>query len=369
MKCIKCKKEIPENSKFCNHCGAKQKKDISKRLDGRYVKKIVVNGKPKYFYGKTKKELNQKILSFNEKESEKKKGLPFSQVADEWKEVSYPTLTYNSYSVYNARWKRARAYFADTPITQIDIADVNRYVMSFPKSWAKKTYKSYISVLHLIFNYAVKLGYIERNPADNVTLPSNLKTTTRTAITQEEKQIIIDTCDTIHNGLLFYFFLYSGLRKGEALALQWKDIDFDNKLINVDKSVYWYNNTPMLKSPKTEKGKRKAILLDCLAMKLKPLVKKPKDIVFTVTGGLITKRQFETIHKHWREDTGLTDVTPHRLRHTYTTMLFEAGLDVKDIQDIMGHAQFSTTMDIYTHITEQHKEKAIQKANDFMNKI
>ena len=93
------------------------------------------------------------------------------------------------------------------------------------------------------------------------------------------------------------------------------------------------------------------------------------SLVFTVTGGLITKRQFETIHKHWREDTGLTDVTPHRLRHTYTPMPFEARLDVKDIQDIMGHAQFSTTMDIYTHITEQHKEKAIQKANDFMNKI
>ena len=70
--------------------------------------------------------------------------------------------------------------------------------------------------------------------------------------------------------------------------------------------------------------------------------------------------------KRWREQTGLLDVTPHVIRHGYSTMCFNAGLTPKDMQDLLGHAQFSTTMDIYTDIQKEHKEETRAVLNDYI---
>ena len=152
------------------------------------------------------------------------------------------------------------------------------------------------------------------------------------------------------------------------LALTWGDIDFKNKEITVNKSVGFHGNQPYLKSTKTKSGTRQVILLDCLAEKLKPLRKNKDELLFGCENGYLTERRFATIHEHWVEATGLEDVTAHMLRHSFATYLFEAGVSVKDVQEIIGHSQYSTTMDIYTHITKEHREEALQKANKYKSK-
>lgn len=368
MKCVKCRKTIPDDFKYCNFCGAKQKKEISKRADGRYQKKIVIDGKPKYFYGKTKKELNQKIIAYNVELEKNKGGKPFNTVADDWYSDCMNVVTWNTYNGYRSKKNRASDYFSDTPISSITLTDVNDYIKSLPTSWAKKTTKDYVSVLSCIFEYALKIGYINQNPVSNVTLPKGQKTSHRRSVTKEERHIIETQWDKVDNGLIPYFFLYSGLRRGELSALTWKDIDFKNKLINVNKSVYWIGNVPHIKTPKTESGIRKAILLDCLAEKIKPLKGKPEALVFGYNGQIFGNSHLTRIFEKYCKETGIK-VTPHMLRHSFSTILFEAGLAVKDIQDILGHAQYSTTMDIYTHITKEHKEEAITKANDYLNSL
>lgn len=368
MKCKKCKKEIAEGSKFCNWCGIKQQDDIKKRSDGRYMKAIVINGTRKYFYGKTKKELNQKIIQFNAEQEEKKAGIAFNIVADEWANSIKDELVFTTWKSYKARYERAKSHFADTNITEIKLKDINDYISLFPSSWAKKTVIGYISVINLIFAYAVKNEYIDTNPCLYAKTPKNLKSTQRRIVTQAERKIIEEYWDKCEGGLMMYFLLYSGLRRGEMLALTWGDIDFKNKEITVNKSVGFHGNQPYLKSTKTKSGTRQVILLDCLAEKLKPLRKNKDELLFGCENGYLTERRFATIHEHWVEATGLEDVTAHMLRHSFATYLFEAGVSVKDVQEIIGHSQYSTTMDIYTHITKEHREEALQKANKYKSK-
>ena len=98
IKCKKCKKEIPNNSKFCCYCGKKIEKKSEKRADGRYEKSITINGKRKTFYGKTKAELNKKILLFQQEVEESQK---LGVLLIDYKEEYLPTLSESTQSGYS----------------------------------------------------------------------------------------------------------------------------------------------------------------------------------------------------------------------------------------------------------------------------
>ena len=136
--------------------------------------------------------------------------------------------------------------------------------------------------------------------------------------------------------------MYTGMRKGELLALTSNDISKD--FITVSKSLYHDANKPKVKTPKTESGVRRIPILD----KLRPYLK-AKGIVFSADGGYMTEMQFQ---KAWGEYVAATGIscTPHQLRHCFATMLYEANVPMKDAQFLLGHAQLSTTMDIYAEI-------------------
>lgn len=102
-----------------------------------------------------------------------------------------------------------------------------------------------------------------------------------------------------------------------------------------------------LNALKTVSGIRTVPLFDCLAEKLAPRI--PTELVFPqLDGSPLDDSAFKTGWLDYRKQSGV-NITPHQLRHAYATVLFEAGVDPKDAQELLGHAQFSTTMDIYTH--------------------
>lgn len=368
MKCIKCKKKIPDNSKFCNHCGAKQKNEkLYRRPDGLYEKSININGKRKVFRAKSEKEVFEKIYNYNETAEELKQGLPFSKIADEYEEVIMEELAYSTIVSYKPKIARAKAHFGNQPITKITIRNINNYINKFPKSWGFKTANGYLSVLKLIFKYAAINEYVINNPCSLVSVPKGLKKEHRRSVTKNEMDIINKSINE-PGGLIAYFILYTGLRRGEAMALKWSDIDFKNQTISISKSVSWHGNEPHIKEPKTEKGKRKVVLLDCLSKVILPLKKGKNDLVFPDENGeLYRNSKLTRLWDRWKKATGLFDVTPHMIRHGYSTILFEAGLQAKDMQDLMGHAQFSTTMDVYTDILTERKEETRNKLNTYLN--
>ncbi len=129
------------------------------------------------------------------------------------------------------------------------------------------------------------------------------------------------------------------------------------------KSVFYKGNMPYIKKPKTAAGTRKIILTDNLAEKL--IKGMPNAYVFTYDGNLKT---LYTYDKHWKEyleKTGL-NFTAHQLRHTFATMLFEANISEKDAQKLMGHADITTTQNIYTHIRETHFKDTAKLFNQYI---
>lgn len=157
-------------------------------------------------------------------------------------------------------------------------------------------------------------------------------------------------------GLFAYMAMYTGCRRSELLALTWDDIDLEDRTISVNKSIYQIEGGRVLvKPPKTEKGTRELPILD----KLLPYMQAGgKGLLFPNphSGGYIGDGSFTLYWRRYQAASGVT-CTPHQLRHCFATMLFEAGVSESDAQDLLGHAQISTTKDIYTHIREQRKKK------------
>ncbi|RGX53598.1 hypothetical protein DWV16_16680 [Anaerotruncus sp. AF02-27] len=359
MKCKKCRKTIPDDAKFCCYCGAPIQKKMYRRPDGLYEKIVTIDGKRIAFRGKTEKEVERKMVEF---QGVKERGPLFKDVAEDWEREHFPTLTYNSKKSYKPAKRRAVTFFGERPIKEIEVKDGKAYLGQLPQTWAQKTLKNHLLVLNLIFEYAAGNGILDHNPMEYVQIPKGAKRSYRRAPTPEEIETIKNSIDKPF-GLFAYFLLYTGCRRGEALALQYKDVDRKNKTIHITKSVYHEGNAPRIKAPKTEKGIRDIILLDVLAEKLPK--GKASDFIFGSGGSPLTSSKVEDLWMGYQKATGLDGVTPHVVRHGYASILHEAGVDPKDAQEMLGHANISTTLDIYTHITEKKRSETAEKLNRY----
>jgi integrase len=336
----------------------------TKRADGRLVKTIVDprTGKRKYFYGDTMREINAKIMEYTEAADV---GKPFSKVARDWWHVTEDSLSPNSIHTYDVARRRAVDYFADTPISQIKAKDIQKFLSTFAKKpdggmMSRKTVANQLMIVSQICKHAVYEGYIDANPALGVSLPKGLKTSKRSSAGKGNEDIIKKTADV---WLFPFFILYTGLRRGEALALTGADIDRKEGLIYVRKSVYFQSNRALIKEPKTEAGYRSVPILAPLA----PLLPELKDDEYLFPAPTDPKSPMGYSAFNYRiekycEITGAQFV-PHQLRHSYATILFECGIDAKTAQHLLGHAQISTTMDIYTDFRKQAQIEAVKKLN------
>lgn len=342
---------------------------ITQRSDGRFVSTVTDprTGKRVYIYGKTEREIKKKMLTYTQKAT---KGRTFKEVADEWWEMTEVSIAWNTRCGYKTAYERAVNHFGSEYINVITAPDINAYITRFAgkgaNAKAKKTVTNQLLIIRLIFKHAVSEGDITINPAMSVEVPNNLKSTKRKAASKEEEDIIKMTADV---WLLPYFILYTGLRKGEALALTGADIDLKNRIIKVTKSVYHRNNKAFVKMPKTEAGKRVVPILDPLLPYLPTDLKNDEYLFCSARdpkkpmGNELYDSRIIAYHKA----TGTT-VTAHQLRHSYATMLYECGIDAKTAQYLLGHANISTTLDIYTDFRDTVLISAVKSLNEKLAK-
>lgn len=335
---------------------AKQK--MYKRPDGLYEKGMTINGKRVRFRGKSEREVLQKIAQYEERQE---KGLTFFEVAETWRNEYSAEVEYYSYTKSRAAYNSALDYFGEMYIKDISAQDINKYYAFLAaKGYAKKTVNNYKAIVSNIFKHAIVNGHADSNPTILVDVPKKLKQTKRSLPSDAD---IAKVKASVHCefGFLALFLMYTGCRKGEALALQFKDIDVKNKKIKIYKSVYFESDRPYIKQPKTESGIREVPLLNALIPHLPK--GKPEEYVFSPDG---TKPYGQsTFNRHWKkyqEQSGV-DATPHQLRHAYATLLYEAGIDDKLAQEIMGHADIATTRNIYTHIRTSKLDTAANMLN------
>lgn len=333
-----------------------------KRKDGRWQETVTieVDGRPKtkYFYGKTKAEVTRKIAEYNADKDTRAAGPLFAAVAEDWWEHHEPTLAETTRRGYRPAMARASVALGSIRIRQLRPLDINRFMEGCVREngMADKTARTQLMVINLICRHAVQLGYIDVNPAHELRVPRGLARVKRGTASTEDIVKVKASYD-IPFGDFAFWALYTGCRRGELAALTWADVDMEARTITISKSLYRSETGKMqLKSTKTEAGIRTVPILDKLYEKLNPGT---GPVFPREDGGYLTDRQ---LMRRWEKYQTLTGVscTPHQLRHAYATMLYEAGLDAKDAQYLLGHAQLSTTMDIYTDIREQRR-KAIHK--------
>lgn len=359
---------------------------IKKRPDGLYQISVMVEEggrrKRKYFYGHTQQEAKRKMMAWQE---EKAAGRTFGEVAEEWQTAHWPEISAGTRTSYAPALRRALDAFSSTLIAEITPADVKRSIDAMAaQGYAHHSVVIYRSVLNQIFARACFTQEIRTNPADYAAIPRGLSTSERTCPTDTQCAMI--RANVGHPfGLFPYMLLYTGLRRGELLALQWKDIDFDGRTIRVTKSVTYAEtgNQPQLKSPKTESGVRDVVLLERLSTLLLPLRQAGDAYVF---GGKepLTQSVFRDRWKNYCIDVGLWEwrevtetvgrkkvsrrfkapsVTPHQLRHAFATMCFEAGVTPKDAQELLGHSKIDVTLDTYTHIRKKRRQDVADRLN------
>ncbi|WP_315074813.1 site-specific integrase [uncultured Clostridium sp.] len=275
----------------------------------------------------------------------------------------------------------------------------NSLIAEYEKTPA--TIKSINKCLKSCLSHALKEGYILKNYACFVNLPK--APTIDKDSTQDEQQVFMNEAIKDKKGILYIFALGTGLRLGELLALKWSDISFKDKTVNVNKSIketYIFDENEekhfsvVEQEPKTKSSYRSVPINDNLLDLLKDHKKKQlidheqnKDVyvdnllVFaTPTGNYLNysnvRKIFKKIIKKYnnslpeeeKKNKSLPDLRIHDLRHTFATRLFENGVAPKTVQSLLGHADITTTMNIYTHVMKDTKDNAIDKIN-FMFKL
>lgn len=323
---------------------------MKKRSDGRYVKVITVNGEKTYIYGKTAREVTRKLMQMERKKTE---GGSFKEIADEWWDMEVESLSPSTIRGYHAATKRAKEYFGEDPITEITTADITRYLHELKrKGYAKKTVKNHKIIVNRIFHYAVVEGLLTVNPAAEAELPRNLSENKRRAATPSDEERIAAAKDTNNDAwLLPVIALYTGMRKGEILGLKVKDIDLDKDLIKVERSL-WYASAgrSLLKEPKTEAGKRSIPILAPLKPHLRERLKNASQEHFIIGGDKpISEKRYRVLWEKFKRESGCT-CTIHQLRKSFATMAVSSNVPPDVLQSIIGHADISTTINIYNEV-------------------
>lgn len=259
-----------------------------------------------------------------------------------------------------------------------------------------RTVKYIHVLLHEALDQAIKNNLIVRNVTESTTLPKQQKKEMRVLSMKEQTQLM-DILRAERLGAAYLLAMSSGMRMGEILGLRWKSVDFKDSMIDISQSlsrVYHSNKTEGKKSelifqdPKTEKGNRSIPMLQSDFLNISVELKKHKEaetehfkllewneikikqhfkdgLVFVnELGKPIEPRNFIRKFHSVIKKANIPHANVHSLRHTFATRGLEAGIDLKTMQELLGHANISITGDLYTHVSNEHKKAAVSKMNE-----
>ena len=317
-------------------------------------------------------------------EDQIKPSYTFQAIAEMWLEnyqtTVKPTTFQNVYSLYSSISSR---YFQKMKIEDISVAYCQKVAIELSKKYAK--YSLYLSVINRIFKFAVMMDVIERNPLDRIVKPKQEpKDKPDNFYTKEELGKFLACCQNNKSpGLYIFFWLlaYTGLRRGEALALKWSDIDLDAGLLYVNRTFVRLNGKRSFQTPKTTASER-VISIDYMTVeKLKCWKHQQKKMYFSRGKKYFGDENFIFTDRrcHWFKATypennlksiikkhNLKPITIHGFRHTHASLLYEAGIEPKIISDRLGHSNIKITLDLYTHINQRQRVALVEKFIDFM---
>ncbi|WP_079525681.1 site-specific integrase [Halobacillus hunanensis] len=330
--------------------------------------------------------------------------------------VQEQNITFQEFTLEWLKTYRDTAKVSSVRNRQHNLDHLNRFFGNKKiKDITRKQYQAMLASLHnagyafntldgihatgrMVFRKAVEFNIIKDSPCDFAKIPRKVETveeveSSKGEIKFMEKEELIRFLNAAkESGIdkdypMFLTLAYSGLRVGELIALKWSDIDMYKKTLRVTKTYYNPNNRTkeyQLLTPKT-KGSIRTLKMDAGVIEVLKRHKEHQDDLIDKMKNEYTQLDFvfakevqnlgypeflKTVNTHMRRLLKISgihkELTPHSLRHTHTSLLIEAGVGVKEIQQRLGHGDINTTMNIYAHITENMEEKASQKFSELM---
>ena len=364
---------------------------IGKTPDGKDIRKV--------FYGKNKKEaeqkrdeyLNQLKLGLNvDFDKAKLKDLMHSWLFD-FKRVSenIKPATFDRYEgIY-------RKYIAGSEIADLKLVDIKPVVIQrfynnlFENGYTTSSIRTLNGILRNFFNFAIEQDYIVKSPLKGVTIPSNKGELTKDrkldVYTDDEiKKLKTAIKGYIHENLILVA-LGTGLREGELLGLQWRNVDLEKGVIDVQQTLKTYTDikadgtrtlVTALQTPKSKTSIRKVPIPKSLIAIIKNQLSITKEkalelgvpfnqdmYVFTNSRlSYVDARALLRSYKRMLKRNCIRERDFHSLRHTYATQLIRKGVSIEVIAELLGHSSTEITK-IYAHILDDDKERAVERLN------
>lgn len=349
-------------------------------------------GKRKYFYGKTKSEVRKKLNQY--KSSPLLSGNDYSEVGmeqffAEWLENDIKeNLKPKSYDTKEYVVKKLIIpYFKYLKVGQIKPTHIQKFINKLVEDeYSYSTIKKAYDALNQRFKLAVERENIPKSPVVGIILPKTherQESNIRFFSNDELKSLIEASQAKYPNGTPIYrlgyivqLLAYTGLRVGEALALTWDDIDFENNTINVTKNMVTVvnrdktatNNKSLKKlvqdTPKTASSNRVIPISNNAKTALESIWAKNSHnnlVLSSANGTPLDLRNISRMFDNIQDRAGIVEKgTIHSLRHTFATRLIEVGTNVKVVSKLLGHADVNITYNTYVHVIERQKVKAIQ---------
>lgn len=373
---------------------------IRKRPDGRWEARFTVGVDPKTgkqvqksIYGATQKEVRQKLSQISVELDEGSYIEPRKETVAEWLDTWLETYAKNSVKSYTFdAYRRICELHLKPAFGRIKLSDLNGVqvqncynALLTEKKLSAKTVKNVHGILHRALDRAVKLGMIRSNVSNQCDLPKSRR---KEFAPMEEDDIarFLKAIQECKFGLLYQVTLFTGLRQGEVLGLTWDCVDFARNTIYINKQLQKtekVGGTYTLVPTKNSRNRMITVAASVMELlrqqKLKqmemrllagPAWNNPWELVFTNEFGrnlchFTVYKEFKAVVK----EIGIPEERFHDLRHSYAVASIESGDDIKTVQNNLGHATASFTLDVYGHVSQKMRQASADRMEEFIQKV
>ena len=373
---------------------------ITLAKDGRWTARIQIGKNPngsariKAFYGKTKTEATKKMREYQHQNN---------SANIDYAKDSFDDYILRWFELYKSRSLRPTSYdrnegiirnqlipfFGYLQLGNVSVDHIQKYMNKLQDDgYSYTTLEKSKHLLNGCFKYALTKQDVKYNPVSGVVMPSRDGFETKEIIILDEDDMakfISYATQTHSNGEPVYryghglvFMMYTGLRLGEALALKWSDINLETRIVNIKGNAVTVKNRVKadeedpnfivkINNPKTKRGLREVYMSQTAVkaiLNLKNTMKPTKEseyVFATASGKIVGKRNVQrTVTSiSTKADLSIPHCNVHALRHTFASMLFRKGVDIKTISALLGHSNVNFTYNRYVHLIQEQKYSAI----------
>ncbi|MBR1432372.1 site-specific integrase [Ruminococcus sp.] len=351
--------------------------NVYKRKDGRYEARIPLGnndeGKRLYrsFYGKTRKEAEEKLRNFQNHTgfAYNLTEMTVKALVDEYLNNISFRLKESSLANYCMKIKKhILPCFGGSNCNLVKPTNIQDFIEQKLKSGLSPRYVADIIILlKSVFRYGNRV-YGLKNPADGIVMPKRAKPEI-TILNSAEQARLLASINGIPDltSIGITLALYTGIRIGELCALQWKDIDLDNRIINVKKTIQRIQSDDSTKKtkvvisePKSQSSVRIIPVPDCLMDMLEKFKENENVYILSGTSKFVEPRTLQYRFAKILKKANLPSVHFHSLRHAFATNCIALGFDVKTLSEILGHSSVDITLNRYVHSSLDRKKACMR---------